>query len=204
MAVPSALCAALLLGAGLFSGSLRQQELSSGQTDESAAVEFAQDRIVLNTVNSLSADKINVTLSPDDFVAMDAAGLNEYYGMDIFPTIPADLAAWEQEDGYGIYRRENGTGAVYWDQVVLNYSNEDFSRNISLEAAKGGLPSVDCAVLSDGAETSRISGTDVCLFFCDLSGIYQAQFVSRDTGFVLTADGLSQDEVISVIRSLVE
>ena len=204
-AIPSALCAALLLGAGLYGG-VRQLPLSPSQAAAGTVSGFVQDRIVVNTVDFDSADKINVTLSPNDFVKMNPDELNQYYGINIFPAVPSDLVNWDTAEdfsGYGIYRRENGAGSVYWDQLVLNYSNGDFSRTVNLEVAKGEQPLMDFTVASDDIKTSLISGTAVCLF-CNSSGIYQARFLCHDTGFVLTADGLSRDEVISVIRSIVE
>lgn len=166
--------------------------------------------IVINQLESIISDHaradIAVDLSPDDFVKMSDSELNTYYGIDIFPSVPSDLTNWDTADdfsGYGIYRREKGTGEVYWDQTVLNYSNSDFTRDINIEITKDHLPFVCFAVDKTEYQKSRINGTDIYIGI-SVEGIYQAQFMHNNVGFIFTGKGLSQEEFVAVIQSIVE
>lgn len=49
----------------------------------------------------------------------------------------------EQRQYLGIYRRNEGTGEVYWDGQMINYSNPDFSRTVNIVVDKGCLPLSD-------------------------------------------------------------
>lgn len=184
-------------------------EGNSDNTGVTASKENAidnADKIIINDIDGVEADKMNINLSADDYVKMTVSELNDYYGMDIFPTVPSDLVSWDKADdfnGYGIWRRDGGTGEVYWDQSVLNYSNTDFTRSVNVEVAKGQLPVMDFGVSETEAAKSVISNTDVYLGRSEL-GYFQARFICNDTGFVITTEGLSQDEVIEVIRSVIE
>lgn len=202
----SCLCLAALLGAGLWCGGAQNQPLPPESPPISSA---AKNRIRVNRMDSRTGDtarlKININLSWDDFVPLDAVELREYYGTNIFPWVPEDLDNWENEedfDGYGIFRRDRGRGEVYWDQTVLNYSNPDFTRSVNLEVAKGRLPFV-CFAMDKEYEKSDICGTQVYLGLTD-AGYYHAQFLYEGTGFILTARGLSEGEVIAVLESLVQ
>ena len=65
---------------------------------------------------------------------MNKTVLINYYGANLFPNIPSSLNEWK--DHHGIYRKNKGNGDVYFNQIILNYSNENFSRTINLEIAK--------------------------------------------------------------------
>lgn len=172
--------------------------------DEDATVK-SNDRIFVNLTEGFSADKINIDLRIEDFVKMSALQLNEYYGTNVFPAVPADLKDWAEADdfgGYGIYRSDNGLGDIYWDQNVLNYSNSDFTRNVNIELAKDRLPILDFGLDAELKE-SIISDCSVYLGI-DKEGNYQARFIYNDTGFVVNADGLSREEFVAVIKSILE
>ena len=147
-----------------------------------------------------SARKLDFNLDPEDFVAMDKASLTEYYGTELFPEVPGDLKEWD--DIQGVYRENGGEGAVYYDGVILNYSNEDFSRGVNLEIEKGGLPASDCAFFSELKEKSVINGTEVKIAEAD--GYYYAQFVYKDAGFQIIGQGLTESEFVDVIASLIK
>ncbi len=198
----SCLCLAVLLGTGLWQSGAQNQPLAPEDTPQSGSVE---NRIITNRLDEPAAyrEKLNINLSWDDFVLMDAAQLQDYYGVDIFPQVPQDLTSWDTAEdfgGHGVFRRDKGKGEVYWDQVVLNYSNPDFTRSVNLEVAKGRLPFV-CFAMDKDYENSVISGTQVYLGLTD-AGYYHAQFFYGDAGFVLTAQGLTEEEVVAMIESL--
>lgn len=179
----------------------------TGDTESSSPVQAA-NHIVINHIDHLSSAraKMNINLAWDDFVEMDTVALKKYYGIDIFPQVPSDLTNWDTAEdcgGYGIFRRNKGDGEVYWDQNVLNYSNADFTRKVNIELAKGRLPFVCFAIDTEKYHESVIADQAVYIGLTD-GGAYQAQFVYKDVGFILTTQGLTQREVIQVIESITQ
>ena len=162
----------------------------------------ANNKIVINTIDGISADKFNINLAVDDFVVMDKAELNEYYGINVFPTVPDDIKEWEDQQ-FGIYKRDGGTGEVYWDGTGANFSNDDFSRTVNIEIKKDSLPLCDYAFLETTEEKSIINNVEVAIGHSD-NGYYYAQFMYHNVGFQIIADGLTQDEFVAVISSLIK
>ena len=188
---------------------LTQQTTQNGisGTDASETTdEKGNDIIFINQTEYIPADKFNIELLEEDFVEMSALQLNMYFGINVFPTVPSDLFNCDKAEGfggYGIYQRNDDTGEIYWDQNILNFSNNDFTRSVNIEISKNKLPVMDFGVGEETSEESIISGVSVYLG-CNKDNIYQAKFIYKNTGFVLTTDGLSQDEVLMIIKSVIE
>lgn len=173
---------------------------SKGESPNNPA---ANNKIIVHQIDGLSADnKMNICLLVDDFVVMDKAELNEYYGINVFPTVPDDLKEWEDQQ-FGIYKRNGGTGEVYWEDTVFNYSNEDFSKTLNIEIKKGSLPLCDCAFFETIEEKSIINNLEVAIGQSE-NGYYYAQFMYHNVGFQIIAEGLTQDEFVAVIASLIK
>ena len=102
---------------------------SKGESPDNPA---ANNKIIVHQIDGLSADKHNICLLVDDFVVMNKAELNEYYGINVFPTVPDDIKEWEDQR-FGVYKRNGGTGEIYWDGTGVNYSNDAFSRTVNIE-----------------------------------------------------------------------
>lgn len=170
---------------------------------ESSAAE-AKDKIVIQKIESVSGDGQRKLSGPDlkdkDFVEMNKEDLTEYFGTKLFPTVPADLE--EQKDRHGIYKENGGTGNVYYDGEILNYSNEDFSRSINIEIKKNALPATDCAFFDSLEETSVINNTEVAIAQTD-DGYYYAQFITDNVGFRIIANGLTESEFVETVSSLI-
>ena len=149
-----------------------------------------------------SADESSITLSSADYIALNEEELNEYYGINIFPTVPDEIKVWDDQQ-YGIYKENGGTGDVYWDGSTLNYSNEDFTKTLNVEVKKDSLPLCDYELLSADEENSIINNVDVAIAQSE-NGYYFAQFVYSDVGFQLTAKGLTQEEFVATISSLIK
>ncbi len=165
-----------------------------------------ENTVIINQIDGISADKINVDLSEEDFVQLDQDQLLEYYGIDIFPTVPADLGReWSEQEQvpYGIYKRDGGTGEAYWDVQILNYSNEDYTRTVNIELKKGGMPFSDYGTLPDDCAKSLINNIAVGIGQTE-GGIYLIEFLYRSVGFRLVVEGLTQEELVSVVSSLTE
>lgn len=161
----------------------------------------ANNKIIVHQMDGISADKSNICLFIDDFVAMDKAELNEYYGINVFPTVPDDLKEWEDQR-FGVYKRDSGTGEVYWDGTGFNYSNEDYSRTVSVEIEKDSLPLCDYAFLEATEEKSIINNVELAIGQSD-NGYYYAQFMYCNIGFQMIAHGLTQEEFVAMIASII-
>ncbi len=167
--------------------------------------EVVKNQITINGIDGISSDRMYIALMIDDFVPMSNEELNDYYGIDIFPEVPEDLGEeWSAAEGipFGIFRRDGGTGEVYHDQVVLNWSNEDFSRSVNIELKKGGMPFQCFGVMTQADETSVISGVEVFIGQND-EGICLVEFMYQDVGFRMVVEGLTQEELVAVVESLI-
>lgn len=173
----------------------------SGTIDEINGEPPTNDKIVINQIDRVSEDKFsNICLFWDDFAAMDKEELNDYYGVNIFPAVPDDIKEWEEQN-LGIFRRNGGRGEVYWDGLAINYSNEDFSRSVTVDVVKGE-PFCDI-LLEEALQKSTVNGIETALAQSD-DGYYHAQFKYRGVGFSVLAKGLTQDEFVAVVQSLIK
>lgn len=159
--------------------------------------------IVINKIDNIASHKYNICLLYNDLVIMNKEELKEYYGTDIFPAVPSDLLEWETENGYGIYKRDGGTGEVYWDNTVLNYSNDDFTRSVNIELSKDGMPYSDYGELSADCDKSIINNIEVGIGKTE-SSYYLVEFVYKNVGFRMIIEGLSEEEIVSVVASLIQ
>lgn len=203
-------CLAALLGFGMWQVGvfdvLPPNESSEEDTHKSKQTQthqtFTNDTIVVNRIEAISAYKLkNDFLKKEDHIDMTLDQMNAYYGVNVVPTVPADILPWEEQKGR-IYRRDGGTGDVYWDQNLLNFSNDDFTRSVHLEFAKGKYPLIDYLTFS-ATKTSVIKGTDVLIGMTE-GNWYYAKFMHKNVGFVLNAEGVTQDEFVSIVASLLQ
>lgn len=223
-------CLVVILGVGILQTGIFQKtaaipdaggsdydgnDYSAGTNDSQGedVIVSEQDPALMNSIiiNQLCelpySDRMNIALMADDFVRMEKNELNSYYGTDVFPTVPDDLENWDKAqdfEGYGIYCRDGGSGDVYFDMNVLNYSNEDCTRLINIEIAKGAMPFQDFVVNSTEYQKSIINGQEVVIGFDTVSNNYFCGFMHDNVGFAITTGGLSQDEVVAVIQSIIE
>ena len=143
-------------------------------------------------------------LKSEDFVSMTFDEMLEYYGAEIRPDVPGDLKNCNPDYlEYSVYKRDGGTGEIYWDTTSLVYCNGTESRTISVEAAKGRIPPTCCIVESDDMQKSLISGVEVLLPEGNKDFMY-AEFMAAGVGFRIQAVGLSHEELVEVVRSLIE
>jgi len=169
---------------------------------ESADNPAANNRIVINTINGISADKMNINLAVDDFVKMTREEMIEYYGVDYIPDVPADIKPWEDERS-GIYKRDGGTGEVYWDGNVLNFSNEDFTRSVHVEVDKGSYVLQDYLYFKGTEEKSVINNLEVLIGLTE-NGYYYSEFMYNGVGFLIDAEGVTEEEFVAIIASIIK
>lgn len=174
---------------------------SKGESPDNPA---ANNKIIIHQVDTISEEryKIDIDIKENDFVVMDKEDLNQYYGTNIFPSVPDDVQEWGNQQ-LGIYRENSGTGEVYWDSQVLNYSNKNFSRNVNVEIDKNALPLCDYLFFEETEEKSIINNIEVAMGQ-NAGGYYYAQFMYQNVGFQIVADGLTQDEFVAVVSSLIK
>lgn len=164
----------------------------------------ANNKIIVHSIKDISAARHNICLFVDDFIEMTVDEMKQYYGVDYVPDVPDDIKQWENHPGTsGIYRRNGGTGEVYWDTEILNYSNEGFTRNVHLEVVKDGLPLINCFYFRGTEEKSIINNVEVMIGQTE-SGYYYAEFLYHNVSFVIDADGVTQDEFVAIIASILE
>ena len=207
------ICLIALLGVSVWQGGLfkdnstqiANDSIYPGLVDHYGPDESpTENKIIINNITSSSMDrvKIDYEIRPKDFVKMDKSEINAYYGVNIFPTVPNDIKEWN-DSVYGIYKKNGGIGEIYWDQAVLNYSNEDFTRGVNIEIKKDTLPTLDYVNESLG-ETSIINNWNVTIGYCEQNHYYQANFIYKNVGFCVNTYGLTQDEFITVISSILK
>ena len=211
-------CLVALLGFGMWQGGMfnttppdqtLEDALYPGIKDnfdeskgESADNPAANNKIVINTINGVSADRMNIALMVDDFVKMTREEMIEYYGVDYIPDVPADIKPWEDERS-GIYKRDGGTGEVYWDTDILNYSNEDFTRSVHVEVDKGSYVLQDYLYFKGTEEKSVINNVDVLIGLTE-NGYYYSEFMYNGVGFLIDAEGVTEDEFVAIIASIIQ
>lgn len=183
----------------LYPGIKDNFDASKGESPDDSA---ANNKIVINTIDGVLANKMNICLIGDDFVDMSRDEMIAYYGVDYIPVVPADIKALEDERS-GIYKRDGGTGEVYWDADILNYSNEDFTRNVHIEVNKGSYVLRDYLHFEGTEEKSVINNVEVLIGLTD-SGHYYSEFMYNGVGFLVDAEGVTEDEFISVIASVIK
>lgn len=213
------MCLAVLMGLGFHNGgrlnSVPEQTVNDAlypgikdNFDESKGESpddiSANNKIVINKVDVMSADrvKLNIDIHEDDFVEMSLDEMKQYYGVDIEPVVPADIKPWEDDGQYGVYKKDGGTGEIYYETTVLNYSSEDFKREVHLEISKGRIPLYDC-VFSGTEEKSVINNLEVCIGLTD-NGYYYTEFMYHGVGFTIDANGVSQEEFVNIISSVIK
>lgn len=162
----------------------------------------ANNKIVINTINSISADRMNINIAVDDFVKMTREEMIEYYGVDYIPDVPADIKPWKDERS-GIYKRDGGTGEVYWDTDILNYSNEDFTRSVHVEVDKGSYVLKDYLFFKGTEEKSIINNFEVLIGLSE-NGCYYSEFMYNGVGFLIDAEGVTEDEFVAIIASIIK
>lgn len=187
------------LADGIYPGVKDTFNKSKGDSPDDPA---ANNKIIVHQVDDISGDMQFIYLGVDDFVVMDKDELNAYYGINVFPVVPDDIQEWEDQR-FGIYKRNDGTGEVYWDGTGSNYANADYSRTVSVGIVKDSLPQCDYVFLDTTEEKSIINNVEVAIGRSD-NGYYYAQFMYCNVGFHIVAHGLTQDEFVAVIASLVK
>lgn len=178
-------------------------------TEQNESVTPTPDIITLDIINLIvnpieavpNSSSYLWALMTDDFVDVSVDEAREYFGVDIIPDLPEDITH-DPNHRTGFYRHGGGTGEIYWDTFSLHFRNADYSRLIHLSVQKKFIfTQFDLfSVLSKSLST--FGDTEVA--FCQFSnGDYYAEFMYHDVCFRLSSEGLTQEEFVGVISSLI-
>lgn len=160
------------------------------------------DVIVIQSVDTIpSTGRMMIALMWDDFIPMDPPELCAYYGTNVFPEVPADLSR-DPDEKYGIFKRENGTGEIYWDSNAISFSNDDYSRSVTVNIDSDRIPVDFCNLFDEIKDRSTIHGVQVGIAKTDYGAFY-AEFMYNGTGFRVFAEGLEKEELVGIIKSLI-
>lgn len=214
----TSLCLAALLAVGMWQGGIFEAAPPEQTAEDALYTDIkdyfdesqsetpdntvANNKIVVNSLKGISAGKMNINLAINDFVEMTREEMIEYYGVDYIPDVPSDIKPWENERS-GIYRRNGGTGEVYWDRDILNFSNEEHTRSVNLEVSKGRIPWLDYMHFGTEDEASVINNVELKIGKTD-DGYYYTEFMYNNVGFTVCTYGLTQDEFVAVITSIIK
>ena len=211
-------CFCLIVGAGVFMGrggrvspvtptTVIEDAVYPGVTDDfddkhgqSLTEPSVINKIVIHSIDGISSGIMNIALHTNDFVEMTRQEMVAYYGIDYFPEVPVDIPLRENHRT-GIYRRNSGTGEVYWDQNTLEYANVDFTRMVGLSVNKGNRVFQQCLFFEGTEERSIIDNKEILIGLTE-EGYYYAEFMLGDVGFLVSAYGLTEDEFVAVIASV--
>lgn len=180
--------------------SSEKETVSKNEQTEAPSKE-TETPIHINRIPSIPMAKSNIALFKNDYISMSREELCTYYVINVFPDVPKDLKQPDQAS-YGIYRRNSGSGSIYFDQNGIQFSNENNRRSVNVEMSKVNLPLTDVAAFDvKNPVTSDINGTKAYIFDTK-EGQYYAAFSYQKVNFRIFAEGLSQKELISVLQSL--
>lgn len=92
---------------------------------------------------------------------------------------------------------------MYNDVNILNYSNSDFSRNVNIEVTT--MPLIFIDFLFDRPEYKKSVIMDTEIFIDKTNnGYYFVEWSENNIEFFINADGLSESEFVSVVKSLIK
>lgn len=209
-------CLVALLGFGIWKGGMfystppeqtAEDALYPGIKDsidesegESRPNPVAYHKIIIHSIDGISAKTMNIALMRHDFVEMTREEMINYYGIDYIPDLPSDINVLKEKP-IGIFRRNGGTGEVYWDADVLDYANEDYTKTVHLNVQKGRNVFVDCYCFEGTEDKSLINNVEVLIGLSE-NGYYYAEFMYKGVGFLLSAEGITEDEFIEIVASI--
>ena len=211
-------CFCVIVGAGVFMGrggrvspvtptAVVEDSVYPGVTDyfddkcgQSMTEPSAINKIVIHSIDGVSSGIMNIALHGNDFVEMTRQEMVEYYGVDYFPEVPADIPPMENHET-GIFRRNGGSGEVYWDQNQLDYANADFTRTVTLSVNKGNRVFQQFLFFEGTEERSVIDNVEILIGLTE-EGYYYSEFMLGDVGFLVSAYGVTEAEFVAIIASV--
>ncbi len=173
---------------------------NNGGEDKGSSDTVNTDRvIVINSIDKLPEKVMEINIKLNELEKMQEDEISAYYGTSVFPSVPEDLVL--QPAAYGIYKRAD-SGEVYYDKITINYKSKAEDRWVCVVVAKDKLPFFDQGFGTD-KEISIINGEEIVIAK-DPNGILFAAFIFSNTGFSVSSQGLTEEEFVSAVESLIK
>ncbi|MDR1914415.1 MAG: hypothetical protein LBQ68_08060 [Clostridiales bacterium] len=186
-------------------GNLSGNPAADNSQGEKPSIPNTTKIVVNDLADGLSEPRIKIDLLEGDFTLMTKQETINYYGIDFFPkSIPADMTE-NTENTFGVYKRNGGTGEIYYGVNMAWYINADVSRELQVTVDKGQLPYSGLAYLGEEYEKSMINGIDLVIKrSVGYSGevMFIAEMMYKGNGIRVYSNNLTQLEFVDAITSL--
>lgn len=137
-----------------------------------------------------------------DRVFLSKKKLLKHFGRNIFPNVPSDLSLkMDEKDKFPVYKRDK-KGKIYYDRQSLNYADELYNKHISIGVQKGEYSS--SYEIRGKVKGVKFGETVTTLFQDKKRKMYYAEFMVDGLDFHVYSRGISRDEFVKVVKSLVE
>lgn len=137
-----------------------------------------------------------------DRVYLSKKKLLKHFGKNIFPNVPSDLSLKMDEKGKFPVYKKNKKGKIYYDRQSLNYADELYNKHISIGVQKGEYSS--SYEIRGKVKGVKFGETITTLFQDKKRKMYYAEFMVDGLDFHVYSRGISSDEFVKVVKSLVE
>ncbi len=199
-------CFAVLIVSGLF---LKESNLFSNKKETYLSF-MAAPQVATNRKLFFDAEN-----SKEEFYSLSQ--IIDYLGEDFRPDFIPDYLT-EQED-YPQQIVFDLEGNVVYDNFNYGYyENIDaFAvRSINIQVSKGKLPQTCTLYLADNTLPSKINGHEILASYSkqgvfdggdepsSYQDVYYAEFVYSDIGYIVNTTGLTEDEFIQVLDSIIK
>lgn len=176
---------------------------------------FGEGEIFFNTITENFTfeypDKNGIAVFMDDEIPMTKEEINEYFGVNVFPTCPDGFELTPQ--WLGIYKRNKGTGDVYFDTNKLQYTNVDNSKTIAVNFGTNCVRYLNEEFWSDmyddffgvkyeDVKKSYIDGVEM-LIVENARNQYYAEFTYKGVMFSVFSENATRNEFLLIISSIV-
>lgn len=198
------------------SGAVSQKQASAVQAPSARGRKFHPTVQLANGIlvfRELRSEPVSggIALNCKDEVPWAPAKVIAYLGKDVRPSsLPDGL---KPQFDYGSYRQSvfiRKDGSVYYDNITYRYLKDPHdlsSDQMKITVSKGKLPAVNLVYLGGknsedlSKSVSKIGHTNVSVQYFGKE--YFAEFMSQNVGYYVFSKGISQEDFIKVIQSMV-
>ncbi|MBR5272924.1 MAG: hypothetical protein IKU25_05995 [Clostridia bacterium] len=176
---------------------------------------FGNGEIFFNTITEKipfeNPDQNGIAVFRDDEIPMTKEEINEYFGINVFPTCPYGFE--ETPHWLGIFKRNKGTGDVYFDTNQLQYTNADNSKTIAVTFGTNCVRYLNedfwsdmyedfFGVKYDDIKKSNIDGVEFLIVEM-AHNQYYAEFTYEGVMFSVFSENATRNEFLLTISSII-
>ncbi len=173
-------------------------KVKSGENNNSLSIE---NKIHINKINNLSSTKIKL---PDGYYTKELS-YNQYIselGINKNIEIPKDM--FISKDTTKIYYNPDGSIFLMNGFVYSTPSQDNKDRSVQLRFQQGQIPLTDLLYAFDTETESSFGSTNAVIGYNEKTDTFISNFIHEEIGYSLKAVGLSQDEFVQIIASIVQ